>query len=121
MIRICASAIISLCFLVSANAQNDPWTGKDFLEGCRAASIPFSEKNPDTIEAGICAGAISALAWTLSDKEGMCISRKSVQEEAKVVVSYLDRNPTKLNEPLLGLILMALVDAWHCPATQKSN
>jgi hypothetical protein len=121
MIRICASAVISLCFLVSANAQDHPWTGKDFLDGCRAASIPFSEKNPDTIEAGICAGAIAALSWTLSDKKEMCVPRNSVREKAEVVVSYLDRNPAKLDEPLLGLIIMAMVDAWHCPATQKSN
>lgn len=46
---------------------------------------------------------------------GFCLPDKVTNGQmARVLVSYLERNPARLHEPTLGLYLRALVEAFPC-------
>lgn len=99
-------------------------TAIELLEGCRET---FKPAEADAFMAGRCIGYLEGgltgleLANDAAKKMkppvalGFCLPDKVTNGQmARVLVSYLERNPARLHEPTLGLYLRALVEAFPC-------
>jgi hypothetical protein len=98
-----------------AMAQDSP-TGNDHYVSCK--SFADKSKGGDPFMRGVCAGTINALKnsgpfYPVSSR--FCPPKAStVNQAAKVVVSYMDKHPEELHQSFLILAHQAMREAWPC-------
>lgn len=99
----------------SAKAQ-EQHTANFLLSACRDLTLDGDPTNSFVV--GYCAGEISVVTVTarqLPQKVRSCPPLTApLSQRAKVVVSYLDRNPARLHESFIILAMEAFAEAWPC-------
>jgi hypothetical protein len=93
-------------------------SGADAQKSCRSL-IDGSFGDTDAARAaGSCEGMIeTAMVFSPNmpaDSRACPPAQGSVQESAKVLLRYLDKNPDRLSEAGITLAIEALRDAWPC-------
>lgn len=130
MLILAVTAIIaSVCALffykAVAAAQEDVQSANYLIDACRVVASGATPKGDEMFQAGLCIGKVEALSWVATgltdDRLRSCRpSAVTPKQIAKVVVTYLDRNPARLHEPFVGLALEALANAWPCARQDAS-
>ncbi len=96
-------------------------TGNEFLPICalvgRTGTI--AELGGETaFRLGACIGVLKGLLYVgedLSPEDRVCFpAGATMTQTARVVVSYMERNPAALHRPFEELALKALREAWPC-------
>ena len=110
---------------VAGHAQPNPFSGaNEVMKGCRSV-IAKTKSEPAALWflRRICMGTVSTLAGAATAFEraaegttGVCIpaGTVSVNQQVRVVVTYIDARPNRLREDFRVLALEALKDAWPC-------
>jgi hypothetical protein len=109
----------TLSLLPVSGATEDPvLSGEVLLKHCESA---LQEREPRSFEAGICVGILETLRYIqpLLDpkygKAGYCLPQGLASEqEVRVVVTYLQSHPERLQEEGRTLALDALHEAFPC-------
>jgi hypothetical protein len=114
--------IMATVMWASSAVSQYSFSGNDLLAGCKAfveQSAPHGAGYPEAIHMGICIGSIKAvqdLGTGLGPPRRSCPPKDSdLSQAARVAVSFLERHPERLQEPLLILVADALAAAWPCP------
>lgn len=113
MKSVCAGFILAGSMIigaVEAEAQ-DSVSVNNTLPGCRG----FASVHADaTYRTGVCAGIIFGID-ALGAGVMYCPPRGATfGQMAQVVVTYADRIPARWHEPMPGIVLEALKQAWPC-------
>src|SRR5215216_3595674 len=103
--------------IVSASAHAQTPTGNDIYRACR--DVLDAESLTNLSGQGQCAGIVSAtvyfLALHLRNEPKVCPPQGATNEQAiRVVVRYMEANPSKLGIPIYVLAIDALRSAWPC-------
>jgi len=105
-------ALIAALFFLQAQALAQD-TGNVMLRDCKAAV----DQKPDA-GAAYCLGYVAAIGQVrnfLSEKEKFCPSTQvTTMQMTRVVVQFMERNPSVLDKPFLLLALFAYEEAWPC-------
>lgn len=105
---------LSICGPGAAIAQEDTRSANWVGQGCRDRIAG----KPASVIQGICAGAIFTLIdirWLLPPNGTFCPPATATVEQAmRVIVAYLDRNPSRTHEPFTWLAQEALRETWPC-------
>jgi hypothetical protein len=100
---------------IFAHGQNVPevLTGASLKKSCEMA-LNGGQKNPDDyVDTGVCIGEVSATAYVMSVLKIISVPKEvSVEDEIRVVVKFLDANPTEVNLRDTSLVGSALVSVW---------
>ena len=103
---------------VSGAAEEPALSGEVLLKHCEPV---LQERAPRSFEAGVCVGILETLRYIqpLLDpkygKAGYCLPQGSASEqEVRVVVTYLQSHPERLQEEGRTLALDALHQAFPC-------
>jgi Ssp1 endopeptidase immunity protein Rap1a len=117
-----AAACIAM-LVTTGHAQPNPFSANQVMKGCRAV-VAKTKSGNETLWflRGICMGAVSTLAAAATAFEraaegtiGVCIpAGTSVNQQVRVVVTYIDARPNRSQEDFRVLALEALKDAWPC-------
>ncbi|WP_428977728.1 Rap1a/Tai family immunity protein [Rhodoligotrophos defluvii] len=109
-----ALIVMGLAF-TSAKAS----TGNEVLEGCRLLAVTaFWPQAANSFRAGECYGVL--MTWAregrrLSGRVRSCIpSSVTAGQLAKVVVRFMDSEPSILNEDFTGIVIAAFALSWPC-------
>lgn len=101
----------------TSHAQVDTSSANWFLSGCRAAAHN-TDLSAVVFQAGVCAGAVGALAFvgsTLPNEHRFCPPSTSTnRQRMEVVVEFLDDNPARLHETFEHLAIEAFRREWPC-------
>jgi hypothetical protein len=102
-----------------ASAQEHRQSGRDLIEACRSIARGTLPTPDNALQAGVCLGEIEALNWFAGgvNDENLrsCVPEPiTPQQQAKVIVAYLDQQSVRLREPFEGLALEALALTWPC-------
>ncbi|MGE0684112.1 MAG: Rap1a/Tai family immunity protein [Candidatus Binatia bacterium] len=99
-------------------AEEPALSGKVLLKQCESA---LQERSPRSFEAGVCVGMLQTLTYIqpLLDpkygKAGYCLPQGlAYEQEVRVVVTYLQSHPERLQEEGRTLALDALHQAFPC-------
>jgi hypothetical protein len=93
----------------SAFAAEDPDSANFIMQGCRNI---VTRQTADLFKRGLCDGLISGLVYTNAD---ICEPNQITHEqEARVVVNYIDSRPARMHDDFRKLALEALKAAWPC-------
>lgn len=110
--------VIFSLFPPSGAAEEPALSGAVLLSYCESA---LQERTPRSFEAGVCVGVLQTLAYIqpLLDprygKAGYCLPQDLPSEqEVRVVVTYLQSHPERLQEEGRTLALDALHQAFPC-------
>ena len=103
-----------------ALGAEDIYSANYYIEACRIVGSDRQPRDVEVFRAALCIGALEWLSWVaegLRDESlRSCIPPSAtLSQKAKVVVTYLEKNPSRLHEPFGGLALEAFARAWPCP------
>jgi len=106
----------------SALAQEDKDSASYMLRYCRAAAKNEALTRPaDAAMAGMCVGIIDGISLMMSDfppeekEKSSCPSRKvKLEQIVRVVITYIEARPERINENFRALVIEAIHDAWPC-------
>jgi Rap1a immunity proteins len=104
----------------SASADEDSQSANYLIEACRILANGSNPRTPDeTLKVGECIGVLQSLSWVGEEMADPRVqscrpSEVTTTQLAKVVVAFLDANPDQLHQPMAGLTLLALAQAWPC-------
>lgn len=94
----------------------DPNSGNAFLPKCRA--VIRGAQETELVHATYCIGTVSALvgvAPLLDPRYRFCFPANGNTEQAvRVVVAFLEKNPSILHEDFRSLAILAMLQAWPC-------
>jgi Ssp1 endopeptidase immunity protein Rap1a len=113
---------VGLIVGTSVQAQEDKSSAKYMLRYCRAAVNNQAPALPlDAIMQGMCVGIIDALSFMTSEfppeeKEYKTCPPNNVplEQTVRVVITYIEARPQRMNEPFKKLAIEAIHDAWPC-------
>ena len=115
-----AAAVVLVGMMASGAAMAD---GNSLLAQCQQfIKASDREKGYDQGLAGMCAGFVEGVLSTtaffsesLENDAKLCIPKNATNGQlARVVVKYLNDNPSKLNQGKTGLVWLAMRDAYPC-------
>ena len=94
-------------------------TGRDLVEACRRVTNHSQPSPSDNEDDGVCVGEIEALNWLAPGEIEFslrsCVpDAVSVSQMAQAVVTFIDGNHDRANEPFEGLALEGLALKWPC-------
>src|SRR5882757_2794149 len=104
-------AVLALGFSGAANANTQPntYSASQVMPACRDLT------SDDFIEQGVCLGALHALRAASGKGVGYCIPSSATEAQLiRVALDYIDRVPTRMNEPFDVLALEAFRAHWSC-------
>ncbi len=117
LLAVLVGATLSL-LPVSSSAEEPALSGGVLLKYCESV---FQDRVPRSFEAGICMGMLQTLTYIqpLLDpkygKAGYCLPQGlSYEQEIRVVLTYLQSHPERLQEEGQTLALDALHQAFPC-------
>ncbi len=122
--RKAAAGLVSLmgalvCATADTTAQQNPGSGGFLLGACQIIARNVPPPAEQAFKVGVCSGqlvAVSTLAPAMPGPLRSCPPYPVVLPQlARVLVAYLERNSSRMNEPFSGLALLAFADAWPCP------
>lgn len=116
--------LIAACGIVMttthAHAEDTPTgTGNQLLAQCKTA-INMIDSNAagtanDNFDAGYCLGTVRAMGAVLMTAGLVCgTDNVTVAQEMRIVIKYLQDNPSLLNQDDTGLAEVALMAAFPC-------
>jgi len=89
------------------------------LNACRDLERLRDDAGASMFKQGYCAGAVQAAALLHNGRE-FCISQPVPKLQlVRIVVSYLEHNPTKQSYELAVAVSWALSEAYPCPPGQR--
>jgi hypothetical protein len=102
-------------------AQEDVQSGNFMLPGCRYS---LNSKDPalqgNIFRGGLCSGivsALSAVSTTMEPAYRFCVPNAATfNQQVQVVVRYMEQHSKVWHEPFVALALVAMREAWPCPA-----
>jgi hypothetical protein len=98
-----------------------PTSGAAMLNACRDIERMRNDASTSNFGQGYCIGAIDAAALLDNGRE-FCISQPIPKLQlVRIVVNYLERNPTKQSHQLAVLARWALSEAYACPPGQRPS
>lgn len=109
--------------LGSGGAQAADYDGNSLLLQCQQyIKAADSEKNYDRVDAALCLGflqgvqsSFSFLSDDLKEEAKFCLPNGVTNGQiTRIVVKYLKDNPKLLNKNRMGLVWLALTDAYPC-------
>jgi hypothetical protein len=123
LVKALSLSSILVLSIVSASAAGDMKSANAIMPGCRAfLSSDYSRNDYDAfLKAGLCAGTISGFVYEAAMSKGVlkqalfCPPLATTHEqEVRIVVAYIDKNPAESHKEFEFLALLALTDAWPC-------
>jgi Rap1a immunity proteins len=107
---------------VSALAQENKQSASYMLPHCRAAVNKEELARPaDAVVRGVCIGIIEAIDFMMSEfppqekQYSSCPpSGVSLEQTVRVVITYTEGRPQRMNENFKTLAVEAIHDAWPC-------
>lgn len=124
LLVVLVGAMLSL-LPVSGAAEEPALSGEVLLKHCESA---LQDRTPRSFEAGLCVGMLQTLTYIqpLLDpkygKAGYCLPQGLPNEqEVRVVVTYLQSHPERLQEDGRTLTLDALHEAFHCKEERSDH
>jgi len=112
--------ILLLVFINASPVYADNASGSDYLKSCNLWLEPYSNfqkmSDSERLEVSRCKGALDILLFLgLGQTAGMCIPNGVYYDQlARVITTYLNKNPEKLHHPFSFLALEAIQAAWPC-------
>lgn len=110
-------AVLSL-LSVSGSAEEPALSGEVLLKHCESV---LQDRTPRSFEAGVCVGMLQTLTYIQPlldpqyERAGYCLPQGLPHEqEVRVVVTYLQSHPERLQEEGQTLALDALHQAFPC-------
>jgi hypothetical protein len=95
-----------------------PNSGNAYLPACRVAARSEDPKAAEIAKASYCLGMVSALVGVvplLEPRYRFCFPKDGDTGQAvRVVVAFLEKNPSMLHEDFRMLALIAMREAWPC-------
>lgn len=107
---------LTLFLPLPALAETDVTSGNFMHEGCKGY---INNSNKSNFKQGICVGIITTIFYYrdfLPKSSRFCTPQDmTVEQSIRIVVSYMDKHPNRLNENFKDTAADALQDAWPCP------
>jgi hypothetical protein len=118
---------ISMFEVSTVDADN----GIKFLDMCNSAlAFDVEKAEPlDAMKLGSCFSYLEGfshglkLASRIADEPFLCMPEEHVtnRQWARIVISYLEKNPKKLHESKFILVLEAMLDAFPCSKSDPND
>jgi hypothetical protein len=117
-LNVLVTVALLLLLKVEVTAQPNPYSGNNFLNGCKAAAEQKKKLETLYVE-GFCEGLALTLyeyARVLPEPYRSCAPKDgaTINQIVRVIVSYMEANPGKLHLPLVDLATDALRYTWPC-------
>jgi hypothetical protein len=119
--RSLAIAVVALAALFGEPAlsqSTNPNSGSAYLPACRVAGQDQDPSPAEITRASYCLGMVAALvgvAPILEPRYRFCFPKDSnTQQAVRVVVAFLDKNPSMLHYDFRIVALIAMREAWPC-------
>lgn len=117
-----ALLMLTISPIVWAQGNTSSTTGNMLLNACKAAIDPSNTTNREPYARGLCMGIVTGVAdgdviasMYGGQERQLCLPSNATKGQiARVVVQFMDQNPTFLHEELATLAWTALRLAWPC-------
>jgi hypothetical protein len=116
-----AAAALALGVTTADGAERSVFTANNVLPGCKkiVAEGERVKVDENVYLSGLCVGMIYAI--NVHDYGGHgylgCVDvpdEVTIQQQARVIVRYIETRPQRMHEPFIFLAMEAQRDAWPC-------